>query len=270
MYSSKIEAIMDVDNDSVKEVLVATVSDSCANIQPIKTSVRDLVSDFTEVKDDAADCNVPDGAGSTYIIRLPISNPIVAEHGIKLGKISNSDCSNTMESYHPAVRLWAAAIKFQTPGKNSVSKVKMNDAAYAPANDKAIPIIKSAGIVLEFITSDNEEDEPFLKALQICLDNLRANNKKDFYITNPDQDPNATLFKQQQELIKAQAAAAAATAATVSSPLPPMHSIGGTSLHDDDPDSITTGSELSKVKACHSILGNMPVKCLASPSGVTV
>eukprot|EP00957_Ditylum_brightwellii_P170089 12946933-Ditylum_brightwellii.AAC.1 len=72
----------------------------------------------------------------------------------------------------------------------------MNEAAYAPANDKAIPTIKSTGIALEFITSDNEEDEPFLKALQICLDNLRANNEKDFYIANPDQDPNAILIKQ--------------------------------------------------------------------------
>eukprot|EP00957_Ditylum_brightwellii_P042976 3255166-Ditylum_brightwellii.AAC.1 len=49
MYSPKIEAIVDVDNNSVEEVLVATVSDSCANIQPIKTSVSDLVTDFTEV-----------------------------------------------------------------------------------------------------------------------------------------------------------------------------------------------------------------------------
>eukprot|EP00957_Ditylum_brightwellii_P075886 5767626-Ditylum_brightwellii.AAC.1 len=49
MCSPKIEAIVDADNHSVKEVLVATASDSCANIQPIKTSVSDLVSDFTEV-----------------------------------------------------------------------------------------------------------------------------------------------------------------------------------------------------------------------------
>ena len=97
---------------------------------------------------------------------------------------------------------------------------------------------------------------------------LRKNNEKDFYIANPDQDPNATLIKQQQELIKAQAVAAAAAA--VASPSPPMHSVGGTSLHNDDPDSITIGGELSKVKACHAILGAMPVKCLASTSGVTV
>eukprot|EP00957_Ditylum_brightwellii_P031094 2355354-Ditylum_brightwellii.AAC.1 len=78
-----------------------------------------------------------------------------------------------MESYHLAVGVWAAAIKYQMSGKNSVSKVEMNDAAYAPANNKAIPIIKSVGIALEFITSDDEEDKPFLEALQICLDNLR-------------------------------------------------------------------------------------------------
>eukprot|EP00957_Ditylum_brightwellii_P174680 13300637-Ditylum_brightwellii.AAC.1 len=102
MYSPKIEAIVDVDNDSVKEVLVAMESNSCANIQPIKTSVSDLVSDFTEAvkltstqqknfiigsklkKDDIADCDIPDGAGSTYIIRMPVSISIVAEHGIKL------------------------------------------------------------------------------------------------------------------------------------------------------------------------------------------
>eukprot|EP00957_Ditylum_brightwellii_P083373 6338144-Ditylum_brightwellii.AAC.1 len=48
VYSPTIEAIVDVDNDSVKEVLIATASDSCANFQPIKTSVSDLVSDFTE------------------------------------------------------------------------------------------------------------------------------------------------------------------------------------------------------------------------------
>eukprot|EP00957_Ditylum_brightwellii_P049836 3778441-Ditylum_brightwellii.AAC.1 len=171
-----------------------------------------------------------------------------------------------MESYHPAVGVWAAAIKFQASGKNSVSKVKMNDAAYAPANNKAIPIIKRAGIVIEFITSDNEEDKPFLKALQIRLDNLKANNEKDFFIANPDQDPNDTLIKQQQELIKAQAAVAAVAA----SPSPPIQSVGGTSLHDDNQDSITIGGELSKVKARHSILGAMPVKCLTSPSGVTV
>eukprot|EP00957_Ditylum_brightwellii_P074453 5657120-Ditylum_brightwellii.AAC.1 len=171
-----------------------------------------------------------------------------------------------MERYHPAVGVWEVAIKFQTSDKNGVSKVKMKDAAYAPANDKAIPIIKSTGIALEFINSDNEEDEPFLKALQICLDNLRASNEKGFYIANPDQDPNAILIRQQQELIKAQSAAAAVAA----SPSPPIHSIGGTSLHDDNPDSFTIGGELSKVKACHSILGAMPVKCMVSPSGVTV
>eukprot|EP00957_Ditylum_brightwellii_P191508 14579804-Ditylum_brightwellii.AAC.1 len=95
MYSPKIEAIVDVDNDSVKEVLVATASNSCANIQTIKTSVSSLVSDFTEVvkltspqqknfiirsklkKDDVADCDVPEGAGSTYIIRLLVAIPIV-------------------------------------------------------------------------------------------------------------------------------------------------------------------------------------------------
>eukprot|EP00957_Ditylum_brightwellii_P004015 305101-Ditylum_brightwellii.AAC.1 len=100
MYSPKIEVIVDMDNDSVEEVLVVTAYDSCANIQPIKTSVSNLVSDFTEVvkltstqqknfivgsklkKDDAADCDVPDASGSTYIIRLPVSIPIVAEHGI--------------------------------------------------------------------------------------------------------------------------------------------------------------------------------------------
>eukprot|EP00957_Ditylum_brightwellii_P004911 374035-Ditylum_brightwellii.AAC.1 len=49
MYSLKIEAIVDVDNDSVEKVLVATAPDSCADIQPIKTSVSNLVSDFTEV-----------------------------------------------------------------------------------------------------------------------------------------------------------------------------------------------------------------------------
>eukprot|EP00957_Ditylum_brightwellii_P157666 12001017-Ditylum_brightwellii.AAC.1 len=175
-----------------------------------------------------------------------------------------------MESYHPAVGMWAAAIKYQMSGKNGVSKVKMNDAAYAPANEKAIPIIKSAGITPEFITSDDEETELFLEALQIFLDNLRANNEKDFYIANPDQDPNVTLIKQQQELIKARAAAAAAAAVAVASPLPPIHIVGRTSLHDDNPDSITIGGELSKVKACHAILGAMPVKCLASTSGVTV
>eukprot|EP00957_Ditylum_brightwellii_P089657 6827860-Ditylum_brightwellii.AAC.1 len=80
MYSPKIEAVVDVDNNSVKEVLVATASDSCANIQPIKTSVSNLVFDFTKVikltfpqqknfiirsklkKDDVADCDVPEGA----------------------------------------------------------------------------------------------------------------------------------------------------------------------------------------------------------------
>eukprot|EP00957_Ditylum_brightwellii_P040310 3050369-Ditylum_brightwellii.AAC.1 len=128
MYSPKIEAIVDVDNNSVKEVLVTTASNSCASIQPIKTLVSNLVSDFMEVvklsspqqknfiirsklkKDNVADCNVPKGAGSTFIIRLPVSIPIVSEHGIKLGKISNSNCSDTMESYHPAVGMWAAAI----------------------------------------------------------------------------------------------------------------------------------------------------------------
>eukprot|EP00957_Ditylum_brightwellii_P150496 11460098-Ditylum_brightwellii.AAC.1 len=140
----------------------------------------------------------------------------------------------------------------------------MNDAAYDLANDKAIPIIKSVGIVLEFITSDDEEDKLFLEALQICLDNLRANNEKDFYIANPDQDPNATLIQQQQELIKSQAAAAA-----VALPSSPMHIVGRMSLQDDNPDSITIGSELSKVKACHVILGAIPVKCLMSTSGVT-
>eukprot|EP00957_Ditylum_brightwellii_P184169 14027750-Ditylum_brightwellii.AAC.1 len=49
MCSPKIEAMVDVDNDSVTEFLIATASDSCINIQPIKTSVSDLVSDFTEV-----------------------------------------------------------------------------------------------------------------------------------------------------------------------------------------------------------------------------
>eukprot|EP00957_Ditylum_brightwellii_P173738 13227428-Ditylum_brightwellii.AAC.1 len=80
MYSPKIEAIVDMDNDSVKEVLVAMASDSCANIQPIKTKVSDLVSNFMEVdkltstqqkdfiissklkNDDVADCDVPEGA----------------------------------------------------------------------------------------------------------------------------------------------------------------------------------------------------------------
>ena len=47
MYSPKIETIVDVDNVSVKEVLVAMAANSCANIQPIKTSVSNLVSDFT-------------------------------------------------------------------------------------------------------------------------------------------------------------------------------------------------------------------------------
>eukprot|EP00957_Ditylum_brightwellii_P029912 2263361-Ditylum_brightwellii.AAC.1 len=42
------------------------------------------------------------------------------------------------------------------------------------------------------------------------------------------------------------------------------------SLQDDNPDSITIGGELSKVKAHHTILSTMPVKCLASTSGVTV
>eukprot|EP00957_Ditylum_brightwellii_P118618 9047518-Ditylum_brightwellii.AAC.1 len=208
MYSPKIEVIVDVDNDSVKEVLVATASNSCANIQPIKTKVSGLVSDFMEVvkltstqqknfiigsklkKDDVADC------GSTYIIRLPVTIPIIAEHGIKLSKTSNLDCINTMESYHPAVGMWTAAIKYQAPGKNGISKVKMNEDAYAPANDEAISIINSAGIVLAFITSGDKEDKLFLKALQICLNNLRPNNKKDYYIANPDQDPNATLIKQ--------------------------------------------------------------------------
>eukprot|EP00957_Ditylum_brightwellii_P115613 8818718-Ditylum_brightwellii.AAC.1 len=141
-----------------------------------------------------------------------------------------------MESYHPAVGMWAAAIKYQTLGKNSISNVKINDAPYAPANNTAIPIIKSAGIALEFITSDDDEDKPFLEALQICLNKLKANNEKDFYIANPDQDPNATLIKQHQELIKAQAAAA-----VVAAPLPRMCSVGRMSLHNINPDSITIG-----------------------------
>eukprot|EP00957_Ditylum_brightwellii_P049876 3781157-Ditylum_brightwellii.AAC.1 len=95
MYSPKIEAIVDVENDSVKEVLVATASDSCAKIQPIKTSISDPVSDFTEVvkltspqqknfiigrklkEDDIVDSNVSEDAGSTYIIRLPVSIPLL-------------------------------------------------------------------------------------------------------------------------------------------------------------------------------------------------
>eukprot|EP00957_Ditylum_brightwellii_P067586 5130785-Ditylum_brightwellii.AAC.1 len=42
MYSPKIEAIVDVDNNLAKEGLVAMASDSFANIQPIKTSVSNL------------------------------------------------------------------------------------------------------------------------------------------------------------------------------------------------------------------------------------
>eukprot|EP00957_Ditylum_brightwellii_P125693 9581023-Ditylum_brightwellii.AAC.1 len=196
MYSPKIKSIIDVDNDSIEEILVATASDSCANIQPLKAKVSHIVSDFNEVvkftftqqknftidsklkKDDITNCDIPDGSSSTYIIRLPVTITIVTEHGIKQGRISNLDCLNTMESYHPAVGAWATAIKFQMTGKNSFSKVKMTNPAYTPTNDKSIPLAKSAGVVLDIITSSNEEDEPFLEALQICLDNLRANNKK--------------------------------------------------------------------------------------------
>eukprot|EP00957_Ditylum_brightwellii_P049270 3739034-Ditylum_brightwellii.AAC.1 len=42
MYLPKIEAIVDVDNNSVEEVLVAMASNSCASIQPIKAKVTDL------------------------------------------------------------------------------------------------------------------------------------------------------------------------------------------------------------------------------------
>eukprot|EP00957_Ditylum_brightwellii_P152493 11607416-Ditylum_brightwellii.AAC.1 len=128
MYSPKIEAIVDADNNSVKEVLVATASNSCANIQSIKTKVSNLVSNFMKAvkltsteqknfiissklkKDNVADCDVPESASSTYIIRMQVAIPIIAEHGIKLGKTSNSNCIDTMESYHPAVGMWAAAI----------------------------------------------------------------------------------------------------------------------------------------------------------------
>eukprot|EP00957_Ditylum_brightwellii_P211397 15366129-Ditylum_brightwellii.AAC.1 len=215
MHSPKIKAIIDVDNNSIEEILVATASNSGANIQTLKAKVSHIVSDFNEVikltymqqknftissklkKDDTTNCDIPDGFGSTYIIRLPAAIPIVAEHGIKQVRISNSNCLNIMERYHPAVSVWAATIKFQMPGKNSFSKVKMTIPAYAPANNKSIPLASSVSVALNIITSDNEEDEPFLEALQICLYNLRANNKKEYYIANLDEDPNDILIKQQ-------------------------------------------------------------------------
>eukprot|EP00957_Ditylum_brightwellii_P147479 11229791-Ditylum_brightwellii.AAC.1 len=48
MYSPKIKAIVDMDNNAVKEILVATASDSCANIQSLKAKVSHIVSDFNE------------------------------------------------------------------------------------------------------------------------------------------------------------------------------------------------------------------------------
>eukprot|EP00957_Ditylum_brightwellii_P025684 1942938-Ditylum_brightwellii.AAC.1 len=121
MYSLKIEAIVDVDNNSVGEVLVTTTSDSCANIQPIKPKKNFIIGSKLE-KDDVDDCDVPEGASSTYVIRLPVAIPIVAKHGINLVKISNSNCSDTMESYRTAVGMWAASIKYYTSGKNGISK----------------------------------------------------------------------------------------------------------------------------------------------------
>eukprot|EP00957_Ditylum_brightwellii_P128295 9785447-Ditylum_brightwellii.AAC.1 len=49
-----------------------------------------------------------------------------------------------------------------------------------------------------------------------------------------------------------------------------MYIVGGMSLQDVDPDSITIGGELSKVKARHAILKAMPVKYLVSTLGVAV
>eukprot|EP00957_Ditylum_brightwellii_P159110 12109599-Ditylum_brightwellii.AAC.1 len=115
-----------------------------------------------------------------------------------------------MDSYHPAVGIWASTIKYQMSVKRGISKVTMSDIAYELANNKAIPLAGCAGMTLYIITSDNNEDEPFIKALQLCINNLRVSSKKEYYTTHPDEDRNAILIKQQQELIQAQAAAAAA------------------------------------------------------------
>eukprot|EP00957_Ditylum_brightwellii_P072590 5516193-Ditylum_brightwellii.AAC.1 len=50
----------------------------------------------------------------------------------------------------------------------------------------------------------------------------------------------------------------------------PMHMVGRASMYDKDPDSITIGRELSKVKAQHVILLAMSVKCSVSTSGIKV
>eukprot|EP00957_Ditylum_brightwellii_P005205 397524-Ditylum_brightwellii.AAC.1 len=77
-----------------------------------------------------------------------------------------------MESYHPAVGVWATAIKYQMPGGKGIRKVKITDPTYGPINNKTILLVRSMGMILDIIMSNDNEDEPFVEALQLCLGNL--------------------------------------------------------------------------------------------------
>eukprot|EP00957_Ditylum_brightwellii_P051453 3900853-Ditylum_brightwellii.AAC.1 len=150
-------------------------------------------------------------------------------------------------------------------GKNGIGKVTMSNPAYEPANDKAIPLAGCTSVSLDIIMLDNDNDELFIEALQLCLDNVRARNKKDYYTMHSDKDPNTIFIKQQQEFIQVQAAAAVAT----SSPQP-VQMVGRASTTNEDQDSITIGDNLSKVKSQHTILCAMQVKCTVLTAGVKV
>eukprot|EP00957_Ditylum_brightwellii_P013073 987547-Ditylum_brightwellii.AAC.1 len=84
--------------------------------------------------------------------------------------------------------------------KKGISKVTMSNTVYKPANDKAISLTGCACMTFDIITSDDNEDEPFVKTLQLCLNNLRATNEKKYYVTHPDEDTNAILIKRQHKL----------------------------------------------------------------------
>eukprot|EP00957_Ditylum_brightwellii_P007329 556535-Ditylum_brightwellii.AAC.1 len=78
-------------------------------------------------RDNNFSCVMLEGTGSHYITHLPTTIPLVMEHSIKQGCITDDNLITAMEKYHPIAGVWATATQFKlnsSQGKNKVKKLR--------------------------------------------------------------------------------------------------------------------------------------------------
>eukprot|EP00957_Ditylum_brightwellii_P062872 4769972-Ditylum_brightwellii.AAC.1 len=132
----------------------------------------------------------PPGDDPLHVVSLPLAIPVLYEHGLQSGKVTNKDLRYDSELYHPLMGFWANTLTYQLLSATGLSGLmqKKDDApdsrGFEACEDGLLPVVA--------LLEDCDDNEALTSNIARRLGYIKNSNVATWLKDHPEWvDPNA-------------------------------------------------------------------------------